>query len=81
MTSQTRQPEFTLIRCPICEKGLFKMTPTASGFHVSIKCKGCSGRQGATVYVTVYISLEPIPLEPLEQSVIDLQAENNFASA
>lgn len=69
-----------LIRCPVCNKLLFKMshlTALAGGlcFYVTMKCERCSNRRGAVVYVSVNITLEP-----LTQPDIDLQPEN-FASA
>jgi phage FluMu protein Com len=73
--SQKGKLDLKLIRCPLCNKGLFKMSPAFTFFYVVMPCPRCSNRRGAPVYVTVYISLET-PVAP----VVDSNAEN-LASA
>jgi phage FluMu protein Com len=64
---QNGKLDLKLIRCPLCNKGLFKMSPALAGFYIVMPCPRCSNRRGAPVYVTVYISLET-PVAPVVDS-------------
>jgi hypothetical protein len=77
MQNSHQQLDFIAVHCPnpMCNAILFEYSPTLNTFTVRIKCRRCSYRRRAPVYLLFTVSLEPL-LSP----DIDLVTEN-LASA
>jgi hypothetical protein len=54
--SQSEELDFKLVSCPVCGAGLFYIAGDLATFSIRVKCRRCTTRQRAPVYVILQIS-------------------------